>query len=58
MTCRHLVEHTTQSEDVGSGIGLQAVELLGSHVLKRAEDCAFLREWLGLGREVRQALDR
>jgi hypothetical protein len=35
---RHLVEERTEREDVGPRVGLGALELLGRHVLERAQD--------------------
>ncbi len=35
---RHLVEERPEREDVGPRVGLRALELLGRHVLERAED--------------------
>ena len=43
---QHLVEHRAEREDVGARIGLLALELLGRHVLQRAEDRA-LRGQIG-----------
>ena len=51
---RHLVEHGAEGEDVGARVGVLALELLGRHVLERAEDRAFLRE-VGLRRQRREA---
>ncbi len=39
---QHLIEHDAQGEDVRPSIGVFSFELLGSHVLKSAEDGSFL----------------
>jgi len=46
---RHLVEHRAEGEDVGSGVGLLALELLGGHVLERPQDRPLGREVPALG---------
>ena len=51
---RHLVQHGAEGEDVRARVGFLAFELLGRHVLERAEDRALLRQ-VGLGRQGRLA---
>ena len=51
----HLVEHAAEREDVGARVGLAALELLGRHVLERAEDRAARRQRLALLERRRQA---
>ena len=52
----HLVEHGAQREDVGARVGRLPLELLGRHVLERADDRALLGERPRLG--VERRLDR
>ena len=47
---RHLVEHRSQGEDVGAGVGRPALDLLRRHVRQRAEQCPFPRQ---VGRGLR-----
>ena len=48
---RHLVEHGAEREDVGPRVGFFSFELLGRHVLERAEDRSRLRHGRGLCRQ-------
>ena len=41
---QHLVEHGSEGEQIGPGVGVSALELLGRHVLDRAEDHAGRRQ--------------
>ena len=40
----HLVQHAAERKQIGPGIGVEAHELLGRHVMKRSEDRAWCRE--------------
>ena len=50
---RHLVDQRAEREDVGARVGVLAFELLGRHVLERAEDGAFRRQLAVVERERR-----
>jgi hypothetical protein len=49
---RHLVEHAAERPDVAARVGLLAFELLGRHVLERADDGALGGERLRDGRRL------
>ena len=49
----HLVDDRAEREDVRAGVSLFPLELLGSHVLQRAEDGAFARQPRTLRRQPR-----
>src|SRR5215831_17535653 len=38
------IQDAAEREDVAAGIGVFALELLGTHVLERSENCVFLRQ--------------
>ena len=51
----HLVQHRAEREDVGARVRLAALELLGRHVLERAEDRAMTGQFGGCRGERREA---
>ena len=50
---QHLVEHAAECPDIAPRVRVAAFDLLGSHVLKGAEDRALLRERRRHGRRDR-----
>lgn len=58
LTGGHLIEHRTQGKDIGPSIGLEALELLGCHVLEGSENRAGFRQGLRFGGQVGQAIER
>ena len=54
----HLIQHRTEREDIGAGIGLLALQLFRRHVLEGAENHSFFGEGVvpGLGSTLRKSL--
>ena len=48
----HLVQHSAEGEDVGTRIDLSVFDLLGRHVLERADDRSFLGQRFVMGGAV------
>src|SRR5260370_25902125 len=50
----HLVEHSTEREDVGASVSFLPFQLFRGHILERANDGSFLCEVLGHSRQDRR----